>query len=352
MDLPISPGLLISLIIVVIGIVIISKGLVIVRQSEVMVVERLGSFNRVLESGINIIVPFIEQPRAITMLRYRKMGEEYQAITTDEIRIDRRETVMDFPGQPVVTTDNVTVRINGALYYQIIDPKRAVYEVVNMSQAVEVLAKTTLRSVVGKMELDKLFESRAEVNNEIQAAMEEPASKWGVKISRVEVQDIAMPEEVETAMRLQMAAERKRRATVTEAEGEKSAAIAMAQGQRESSILNAQGDKESAILRAQGEQESIKLVLNAIGDSEENKRTVVGYLLGQSYIKGLPNMAKDGERVFVPYESSALLGSMGMFRELAGSPEDAVGEHLKHRTDNTNPSNSFRSGVVGGSISS
>ncbi|HBP78605.1 MAG TPA: stomatin, partial [Halomonas sp.] len=152
---------------------------------------------------------------------------------------------------PVVTTDNVTVRINGALYYQIIDPKRAVYEVENMSQAVEVLAKTTLRSVVGKMELDKLFESRAEVNNEIQAAMEEPASKWGVKISRVEVQDIAMPEEVESAMRLQMAAERKRRATVTEAEGEKSAAIAMAQGQRESAILNAQGDKESAILRAQ-----------------------------------------------------------------------------------------------------
>ncbi|WP_252107108.1 MULTISPECIES: SPFH domain-containing protein [unclassified Halomonas] len=349
MDLPISPGLIISLIVVVIGITIIAKGLVIVRQSEVMVVERLGSFHRVLESGINVIIPFIEQPRAITMLRYRKLGDEYQAITTDEIRIDRRETVMDFPGQPVVTTDNVTVRINGALYFQIIDPKRAVYEVENMSQAVEVLAKTTLRSVVGKMELDKLFESRAEVNNEIQAAMEEPASKWGVKISRVEVQDIAMPEEVESAMRLQMAAERKRRATVTEAEGEKSAAIAMAQGQRESAILNAQGDKESAILRAQGEQESIKLVLNAIGESEDDKRTVVGYLLGQSYIKVLPNMAKDGERVFVPYESSALLGSMGMFREMAGSPEDTVANHLRgsdtHR--GTRP-NAFQSGVVGG----
>src|SRR5690554_3213178 len=175
-----------------------------------------------------------------------------------------------------------------------------------MSQAVKVLAKTTLRSVVGKMELDKLFESRSEVNNAIQAEMEEPASKWGVKLTRVEVQDISMPEEVEEAMRLQMAAERKRRATVTEAEGEKSAAIAMAQGQRESAILNAEGDKQSAILRAQGEQESIRLVLNAIGDSEENKRTVVGYLLGQSYIKVLPTMAKEGERVFVPYESSAL----------------------------------------------
>jgi regulator of protease activity HflC (stomatin/prohibitin superfamily) len=206
---------------------------------------------------------------------------------------------------------------------------------------VEVLVKTTLRSVVGKMELDKLFESRAEVNNAIQAQMEEPASKWGVKLTRVEVQDISMPEEVEDAMRLQMAAERKRRATVTEAEGEKTAAIAKAQGQREAAILNAQGDKESAILRAQGEQESIRLVLSAIGDSEDNKQTVIGYLLGQSYIKVLPNMAKDGERVFVPYESSALLGSMGMFRDLAGSPEDAVRSTLKK--------DGLRAGMLGSS---
>ena len=336
-----TPGLVISLIVVAIGIFIITKGLVIVRQSEVMVIERLGSFNRILESGVNIIIPFIERPRAITMIRYLRSGQDYQSVMNDETRIDRRETVMDFPGQPVVTTDNVTVSINGALYYQIIDPRRAVYEVANMSQAVEVLAKTTLRSVVGKMELDKLFESRAEVNNAIQAEMEEPASKWGVKLTRVEVQDISMPEEVEEAMRLQMAAERKRRATVTEAEGEKTAAIAKAQGQREAAILNAQGDKESAILRAQGEQESIRLVLSTIGDSEDNKQTVIGYLLGQSYIKVLPNMAKDGERVFVPYESSALLGSMGMFRDLAGSPEDAVRSSLKK--------DGLRAGMLGSS---
>ncbi|HSH49870.1 MAG TPA: SPFH domain-containing protein [Halomonas sp.] len=342
-----SPGLIFGLLIVVIGVMIIVKGLVVVRQSEVMVIERLGSFNRLLESGVNIIIPFIEQPRPISMIRYRKLGDEYHPITSSETRIDRRETVMDFPGQPVVTTDNVTVTINGALYYQIIDPRRAVYEVENMSQAVEVLAKTTLRSVVGKMELDKLFESRAEVNNEIQAAMEDAASKWGVKISRVEVQDIAMPEEVESAMRLQMAAERKRRATVTEAEGEKSAAIAMAQGQRESAILNAQGDRESAILRAQGEQESIKLVLGALGDQEADKHTVIGYLLGQSYIKMLPKMAQDGERVFVPYESSALLGSMGMFRELAGAPEDSVARQLREQSTTS----SMRSGMVGGAAS-
>ncbi|MCM2972462.1 SPFH domain-containing protein [Larsenimonas suaedae] len=319
-----SPTFLIALIILVLGIIVVAKGLVIVRQSEVMVIERLGSFNRLLESGINFIIPFIDQPRAITMIRYTRSGEDYIPISSTEARIDRRETVMDFPGQPVVTTDNVTVRINGALYFQIIDPRAAVYEVENVSQAIEVLAKTTLRSVVGKMELDRIFESRSEVNDKIQAAMDEPSNKWGVRITRVEVQDIHMPEEVEDAMRLQMAAERRRRATVTEAEGEKSAAIARAQGERESAILNAEGDKEATILRAQGEQESIKLVLEALGNDIDDKRTVVGYLLGQTYIKTLPDMAKNGERVFVPYESSALLGSMGMFRELSGTPEDVA----------------------------
>ncbi|WP_163647921.1 SPFH domain-containing protein [Modicisalibacter sp. 'Wilcox'] len=343
-----SPATVLALIIVLIGILVIVKGLVIVRQSEVMVIERLGSFHRVIESGINVIIPFIEQPRAITMIRYEKRGDDYTAVSRQETRIDRRETVMDFPGQPVVTTDNVTVRINGALYYQIIDPKNAVYEVENVVQAVEVLAKTTLRSVVGKMELDKLFESRSEVNDQIQSAMEEPASKWGVKITRVEVQDISMPEEVEEAMRLQMAAERKRRATVTEAEGNKQAAIARAEGERQSAILNAEGDKESAILRAEGERESIKLVLESLGEGEEHKRTVVSYLLGQSYIKTLPDMAAQGERVFVPYESSALIGSMGMFRGLTGTPEDAVSRHLAEQGGNA----AMRAGVVGGAAAS
>ncbi|MCM2129545.1 SPFH domain-containing protein [Larsenimonas rhizosphaerae] len=321
MNLLQSPAFLIALIVLVIGIIIVAKGLVIVRQSEVMVIERLGSFNRLLESGINFIIPFIDQPRAIAMIRYKRSGDDYIPIASFENRIDRRETVMDFPGQPVVTTDNVTVRINGALYFQIIDPRAAVYEIENVSQAIEVLAKTTLRSVVGKMELDRIFESRSEVNDKIQAAMDDPSNKWGVRITRVEVQDIHMPEEVEDAMRLQMAAERKRRATVTEAEGEKSAAIARAQGERESSILNAEGDKQATILRAEGEKQSIRLVLEALGSDPEDKRTVVSYLLGQNYIKTLPDMAKHGERIFVPYESSALLGSMGMFRELTGTPD-------------------------------
>ncbi len=334
----ISAGLVIALILLGLGLFIVIKGLLIVQQSEVMVIERLGSYHRTLESGIHVIIPFLDKPRSIQMIRYEKVGKEFQPIASFEKRIDRRETVMDFPGQPVVTTDNVTVNINGALYYQIIDPKRAIYEIENMSQAVEVLAKTTLRSVVGKMELDKLFESRGEVNDAIQAAMEEPASKWGVKISRVEVQDISMPQEVEEAMRLKMAAERRRRATVTEANGEREAQIAIAEGEKQSAILNAEGDKQAAILRAEGAQQSITLVLQALGESDENKQTVVGYLLGQSYIKQLPDIAKEGERIFIPYESSALIGSMSMFRDVAGTPEMAEAAARQ----------ALRGGVVGG----
>ena len=321
----INPGLLIALVVVVIAVIMVIKGLVIVQESEVMVIERLGAYHRTLQKGINFIVPFFDKPRPIKMVRYLRKGQEFTPVLSQETRIDLRESVMDFPSQPVVTTDNVTVRIDGAIYFQIIDPANAVYKIENMSQAVEVLAKTTLRSVVGQMELDKIFESRAEVNAKIKEQMEEPASKWGVAINRIEVQDIEMPTEVKEAMHLQMSAERRRRATVTEAEGEKAAAIAKAQGQKESAILNAQGDKESAILRAQGESRSIELVLGAMGEGEKSTRAVIGYLLGQSYISMLPEMAKQGERVFVPYESSALLGAMGAFRDLSAGDE-ALGD--------------------------
>lgn len=315
---------------VVVGLALLVKGIIILQGSQTMVIERLGSYHRTLESGINFIVPFIDQPRPITMIRYEKKSDRYIARTSTETRIDRRETVMDFPGQPVVTTDNVTVTANGALYYQILDPKNAVYEVESLSQAIEVLAKTNLRSVIGEMELDKVFSSRTEISNRLQQAMEEAANKWGVKITRVEMQDIEMPSEVEDAMRLQMAAERKRRATVTTAEGTKEAAIAEAQGQKESAVLKAQGDKEAAILRAGGEKESLQLLLSALGGNgedatEETRSQAVHYLLTQSYIKMLPDMAKQGERVFLPYESSALLGSVGSMNELMQKPVAATG---------------------------
>jgi len=326
----ISPGLIIILFILALVVILLAKGLMIVQQSEAVVIERLGSYSRTLESGVNLVIPFIDKPRSITIRRYREVKGDNLPLVVEETRIDRRETVMDFPGQSVVTTDNVTVTVNGALYFQIVDPKRAVYEVENFTQDVEVLAKTSLRSEIGRMELDKLFESRKEVNDALQITMDEVGDKWGVKVTRVEIQDISMPEEVEDAMRLQMAAERKRRATVTEANGQREAAIATAEGEKQSSVLRAEGDKQAAILRAEGERQAIYQLRDAIG--AEDPQLVVGYMLGQKYLQVLPDMAREGDRVFIPYEASALLGAMGSFRELAtevGEPTNASNEGLR-----------------------
>lgn len=316
----ISPGLIIAIVVAILVIFFLFKGIMLVQQSEAVVIERLGSYKRVLGAGINWVVPFVDKPRSITIRRYREHRGENVPYVVDETKIDRRETVLDFPGQNVVTKDNVTVVVNGALFFQITDPRAAVYEVENFTQAVEVLAKTSLRSEIGKMELDKLFESREEVNSALQRTMDEVGDKWGVKVNRVEIQDVQMPEDVEEAMRLQMAAERRRRATVTEASGEKEAAIAQAQGERQAAIERAEGDKQAAVLRAEGEEEAIKKVVKAAGEGQE--QMVIGYLLGLQYLKTLPDMAKNGERVFIPYEASAFLGSLGTFNELT----DNLGE--------------------------
>ncbi len=318
----VNPTLILAVIVAILVVVFLFKGIMLVQQSEAVVIERLGSYLRTLQPGINWVVPFVDQPRAITIRRYRESGGENVAYIVQETHIDRRETVLDFPGQNVVTQDNVTVTVNGALYFQILDPKLAVYEVENFIQAVEVLAKTSLRSEIGKMELDKLFESRAEVNQALQTTMDEVGDKWGVKVNRVEIQDISMPEEVEEAMRLQMAAERRRRATVTEANGEKEAAIARAEGEKRSAVLTAEGEREAAILRAEGEQKAIGMVLEAGGEGTDVD-TVIGYLLGLEYLKRLPDIAKDGERVFVPYESSALIGALGSLQKVGANTADA-----------------------------
>ena len=289
------------------AIILILNNIFIVRNSECMVIERLGTYNRTLQSGIQITVPFIEKPRPIIMLRNLKFVETP--------RIDLREAVLDFPGQSVITKDNVTVTINGVLYFRIMDPVKAVYEVENIIQAVEVLAKTSLRAEIGRMELDSIFESREEINERLRMVLDDAGNGWGIKVVRVELLDISPPVDVEEAMRKQMTAERQRRATVTEAEGEKQAAIARAQGEREAAILSAQGEKEAAILRAQGQRKAIEEVL-ASGDGQLSSDTVIGYLLGREYLQTLPNIAKDGDRIFLPIETSNVLGSVGAIQEL------------------------------------
>lgn len=307
--------LLIALAITVMVIIFVIKGLMIVQQSEAVVIERLGSYHKTLAPGINWIIPFVDLPRSIKMRRYQVIKNEQIPVIVEETRIDRRETVLDFPSQSVITGDNVSVTVNGALYFQVIDPERAVYQAENLVQAIEILAKTSLRSEVGKMELDKLFESRQEINDKLQIVMDEAGNKWGVKVTRVEIQDIDIPKDVEDAMRKQMTAERERRALVLQASGEREAAIARAQGEKESAVLVAKGDKTASILRAEGEREAINQIM-AAAEGRIDPELVVGYLLGLEYLNTLPNIAKEGDRVFLPFESSSVLGAVGSLQQL------------------------------------
>ena len=305
-----TPTIILAGILLLLTIAFIVKGFIIVNQSEAVVIERLGSYNRTLEHGVNFIIPILEKTRPIKIYRYESSGITDRELTrrmVTETKIDKRETVLNFPKQPVVTNDNVSVQIDGALYFQIEEPDKAVYAVENLVQSVEILAKTKLRSVVGEQELDQLFSARDEVNQKLLAVMDEAGDKWGVKVTRVEIQDITIPEDVEDAMHQQMAAERTRRAKVTEAEGQKAAEIA-----------KADGEKQAAVLRAQGDKEAINEVLSAgqeAGADVEPSR-VMEYIIANRYVDQLPNIAKDGERIMVPYEATALLGSIQSIQDL------------------------------------
>lgn len=320
MEMQLTMGTLILLALAALAIIVVIRGLKIVQQAETIVIERLGEYHRTLTPGIKFIVPFIDQPRAIARKRF--LGDTATIIDRTTL-IDMREMLLDFPAQSAVTKDNVTVTVNGALYYQIIDPKQAVYAVDNLVQAIEVLAKTSLRNEIGKMELDTLFESRDQINAALEAILDTAGNKWGVKVTRVEIQDIAFPREVEDAMRQQMIAEREKRAQILRAEGHREAVIREAEGDKRAAIERAEGDKESAILRARGQQEAIDTILQAGSDRLE-PRDVVSYLIALQYMETLPNIAKNGERVFMPYEASGLLASVGSIGDLIGKPLGAA----------------------------
>ncbi len=292
---------------------ILAKGLRIVQQSECMVIERLGSFHKVFEPGINLMIPFLDQPRSVTVQTYDRNGNRMTVSTT---RIDQRETVLDFPGQPMITRDNVTVTINGAIYYQVVDPKAVVYRVENFIMAVDTLTRTTLRSVVGNRDLDTLLENREEVNSRLLQILDETGEKWGVKVTRVEIQDIELPDEIEEAMRMQMTAERKRRATVTEANGYREAEVQQAEGDKKAKVLRAEGDRDASIRRAEGERKAIETILEAGREKGLGAEKVTGYLLGLEYLRTLPSIASEGDRVFLPMEFSSLGSTLGAFNEL------------------------------------
>ena len=311
-------------------VVLLAKGIRIVKQSEAMIVERLGKYHRTLESGINVIIPVIDRPRQINW-RYTETGFNGEIISIFKLqdRIDLRENVYDFPKQNVITRDNVVTEINALIYFQIVDPLKSVYEIGNLPNAIEKLTQTTLRNVVGEMDLDQCLSSRDTINAKLRAILDDATNKWGVKVNRVELQDINPPLAIRDAMEKQMRAERNRRATILEAEGEKGSQILTAEGQRESDIQRAEGQKQSAILEAEGqaqarirvaeaEAEAIRLVSEAVKGYAGDP---VQYLIAQKYLETLNQMTSGNETktVFLPYEATGVLSSLGGIKELLKS---------------------------------
>jgi regulator of protease activity HflC (stomatin/prohibitin superfamily) len=307
------------------------KGVKIVRHAETMVVERLGKYHTTLTSGINIIWPVFDRPRPIVW-RYKKtdVSGTKLIINTTSITIDLREQVYDFPRQNVITADNVTIEIDALLYFQITAPEKAVYEIANLPDAIEKLTQTTLRNVIGELDLDACLTSRDTINGKLRSILDEATDKWGVKVNRVELQDINPPRDIQAAMEKQMRAERDRRAAILTAEGEKKAQILKAEGDRQSAINRAEGERQSSILRAEGEAEAKVQIADAEARALLKIAKAVSvtggdpmnYLVAIKYIETLREMVsgQDNKVVYLPYEASAVLGSLGSMKELFGLP--------------------------------
>ena len=308
-------------------IIFIVRGFKIIPQAETKIVERLGKYNRTLDSGINIIWPIIDRAREIsTRIAYRDVDGRMHVRTRTTTCIDLREQVYDFPEQSVITKDNVTTTINALLYFQIVDPVKAVYEIDNLPNAIEKLTQTTLRNVIGELELDQTLTSRDTINSKLRSVLDEASNKWGVKVNRVELQDITPPNSVRDAMERQMQAERERRAQVLKAAGDKEALILESEGKKAALINKAEADKQTKILAAEGEANSKRIQAEAEADAigkiaEAIKGTGMSpanYMLAEKYIDTLKEMTtgKDNKTVYMPYEASAMLGSVASFKEM------------------------------------
>lgn len=285
----------------------------VVQQSTVGIISRLGKFNRKAEMGVNFVIPFIEGMSA---------------------KINLREQVVDFPPQPVITSDNVTMQIDTVVYYQVTDPVRFTYEISNPMSAIENLTATTLRNIIGELDLDATLTSRDIINTKMRAILDEATDKWGIRINRVELKNIMPPKEIRDAMEKQMRAERERRESILRAEGEKRSAVLKAEGEKEAAILNAEAEKEAAIRRAEGQKQSqilrasgeaegillvekakgegIKLVYNAIKESDPTSEVIKIRSL-----EALEQLANgQATKLVVPSEVVGILGSLAGIKEV------------------------------------
>src|SRR5574344_1381554 len=306
------------LIVLVICVLVLAKmSIVIIPQSETKIIERLGKYYATLNPGINIIIPFIDKPKTIiTLVRgyYRY-----------ENSIDLREQVYDFDKQKVITKDNVQTEINALLYFQIVDPFKAVYEINNLPNAIEKLTQTTLRNIIGELELDETLTSRDTINTKLRVVLDDATNKWGIKVNRVELQDITPPESVLTAMEKQMKAERDKRATVLTSEGKKASDILQSEGEKMATINRAEAEKQQAILKAEGEAqarirkaEAEAIAIQKITEAVGKSTNPANYLLAQKYIAMLQEVATGDKTktVDLPYEATNLLGSIGGIKDL------------------------------------
>ncbi|MCM1009442.1 MAG: SPFH/Band 7/PHB domain protein [Fusobacterium sp.] len=308
------------------AVVFVVKGVFIVEQQEVVIIQRLGKYLRTLSAGFNLIIPFLDAPRPIAKKVTKKTydGNTY-SYTVMSDRIDMRESVYDFPRQNVITKDNVSITINALLYFQIVDAHKAVYGIDNLPEAIEKLTQTNLRNLVGQMELQDTLTSREKINGELRTILDDATNKWGVKVNRVELQDIIPPADIQAAMDKQMKAEREKRAMIYEAEGQKEAAIRIAEGQREAAIKKAEGEKQAAILTAEGvaqarvvEAEAEKTAIRQIIEALEDKGQPDKYLIAMKYLETLTSMTdgKDNKVIYMPYEATGILSSVDGIKEM------------------------------------
>ena len=302
---------------VVLAIIFVKMAVIIIPQSETKIIERLGKYYATLKPGINIIIPFIDRAKEIvTLNRGRYIYSN---------NIDLREQVYDFDKQNVITKDNIQMQINALLYFQIVDPFKAVYEINNLPNAIEKLTQTTLRNIIGEMELDQTLTSRDTINTKLRGVLDDATNKWGIKVNRVELQDITPPSSVLQAMEKQMQAERNKRSTILTSEGQKQAQILQSEGDKAATINRAEADKQQAILKAEGEAtarirkaEAEAIANQKITEAVGRSTNPANYLLAQKYIMMMQQVAEGDKTktVYLPYEATNLMGSIGGIKDL------------------------------------
>ncbi|THV30797.1 SPFH domain-containing protein [Glycomyces paridis] len=297
------------LIVAIFLIIVLFRSIKIVPQQWNYIIERLGKYRRTLEPGPRLLVPFVDNVRA---------------------KVDLRERVVNFPPQPVITADNLGVQIDTVLYYIITKPTDAVYAIDDYLAGVEQLTTTTLRNVVGSMDLEKTLTSREEINARLAAELDKATDKWGLKVTRVELRSIEPPLSIRDAMEKQMRAERDRRAAILNAEGTKRSSILMAEGEQQSAVLRAKGERDAAVLRADGEAKAIQTVFAAIHKAKPTDR-----LLTYQYLQTLPTIAQGtANKVWVvPAELTKALGGIG--NAFGGSDAAAAEEEEEVEIDSS-----------------